>query len=170
MQLLRAISRQKLNALPHDKIVGAQFLKSFVGSAIFINGVLSKAEENRGGYWARPTLRENNETETAVYEMLVDVQEKRDRLRRKTVPPAGLNMKVVKLINGRAIADDYCSHVIAFGFPNRTAHRAREASDQLFNAAAQIECMSIEFSERVWGECKGFATTNFQVFPSASLR
>ena len=166
MQLLCAVARQKLNALPHDKIVGAQFLKSFIGSAVFIKGVLSKAEENRGGYWARPMLRENNETETAVYDMLVDVQEKRDRLRRKTVPPAGLNMKVVKIINGRAIADDYCSYVTAFGFPNRAANRACEASDQLFNAAAQIECMSIEFSERVWGELQGIC---HHEFPSVSI-
>ena len=170
MQLLCAVAHQKLNALPHDKIVGAQVLKSFIGSAVLIKSVLSKAEEDRSGNWTRPPLRENNETETAAYEMLVDVQEKRDRLRRKTVPPAGLNMKVVKIINGRAIADDYCSHVTAFGFPNRAANRACEASDQLFTAAAQIECMSIEFGERVWGEGKGFATTNFQVFPSALLR
>jgi hypothetical protein len=170
MQLLCAVARQKLNALPHDKIVGAQFLKSFIGSAVFIKSVLSEAEENRGGYWAQLMLRENNETETAVYDMLVDVQEKRHWLRRKTVPPAGLNMKVVKIINGCATADDYRSYVTSFGFPNRASNRAREASDQLFNAAAQIECMSIEFSERVWGEFKGFATTNFQVFPSALLR
>ena len=170
VQFFCAVVRQKLNALPHHEIIRSEFLKSFVRSTVLINGVPSETEEDRGGYWARPMLRENNETETAVYEMLVDVQEKRDRLRRKTVPPAGLNMKVVKLINGGAIADDYCSHVTAFGFPNRTANRACEASDQLFNVAAQIECMSIEFSERVWGECKGFATTNFQVFPSALLR
>jgi hypothetical protein len=46
----------------------------------------------------------------------------------------------VKILDGRAIADDYCGHVTAFGFPNRAANRACEASDQLFIAAAQIEC------------------------------
>src|SRR5260370_28078732 len=96
MQLLRAVARQKLNALPHDKIIGAQFLKSFIGSAVFIKGVLSEAEEDRGGYWTRPMLRENNETETALYEMLVDVQEKRHPLRRDTAPPAVLHQKVGK--------------------------------------------------------------------------
>ena len=67
-------------------------------------------------------LRENNETETAVYDMLVDVQEKRDRLRRKTVPPAGLNMKVVKIINGCATADDYAVTLLrsAFRIARRT--------------------------------------------------
>jgi hypothetical protein len=79
-------------------------------------------------------------------------------------------MKSVKIANGLPITHDQRAHVTAFGFPNRAANRACEASDQLFNAAAQIECMSIEFSERVWGECKGFATTNFQVFPSALPR
>ena len=66
VQFFRAVARQKLNALPHNKIIGAQFLKSFIRSAVFIKGVLSEAEEDRGGYWARPMLRENNETETAV--------------------------------------------------------------------------------------------------------
>ena len=71
------------------RIVGAQFLKSFIGSAVFINGVLSKRKKIAAAIGRGPMLRENNETETAVYEMLVDVQEKRCRLRRKTVPPAG---------------------------------------------------------------------------------
>src|SRR6266496_109901 len=64
MQLLCAVARQKLNALPHDKIVGAQFLQSFIGSAVLIKSVLSKAEEDRSGIMTRPPLRENNETET----------------------------------------------------------------------------------------------------------
>ena len=72
MQLLCAVTHQKLNALPHDKIVSAQLLKSFIGSAVFIKGVLSKAEENRGGYWTRPPLRENNETETGFDDVFVD--------------------------------------------------------------------------------------------------
>ena len=58
-------------------------------------------DADSGGYWARPMMRENNETETAFYEMLVDVQEKRHRLRRETVLPACLRMKVVKITNGR---------------------------------------------------------------------
>ena len=66
MQFFRTGARQKLNALPHDKIIGAQCLKSFIRSAVFIKGVPSEAEEDRGGYWARPMLRENNETEAAV--------------------------------------------------------------------------------------------------------
>src|SRR4029453_1250430 len=102
-----------LNAFPHNKIIGAQCLKSFIRSAVLIKGVLSKVEENCGSYWARPMLRENNETETAVYDMLVDVQEERQRLRRKTVPPACLRMKVVKIIDGSAIAGDDCLYAAA---------------------------------------------------------
>src|SRR4029077_14341442 len=106
MQFFRAVARQKLNALPHNKIIGAQCLKSFIRSAVFINGFLSEPEEDRGGYWARPMLGENNETEAAVYDMLVDVQEERHRLRRETVPPACLRMKVIEIIDGRATAGD----------------------------------------------------------------
>jgi len=64
---------------------------------------------------------------------------------------------------------NYYSHVTAFGFPNRAANRACEASDQLFNAAAQIERMSKNLVKG-FGRVQGIATTNFQVFPSALLR
>src|SRR4029077_11329308 len=74
MQFFRAVASQRLNAFPHDKIIGAQCLISFIRSAVFIKGVPSEAEEDRGGYWAPLMLRENNKTETAVYDMLVDVQ------------------------------------------------------------------------------------------------
>ena len=84
------------------------------------------------------------------------------------MPPAGLNMKVVKLINGRAIADDYCSHVTAFGFPNRAANRACEASDQLFNAAAQIERMSVKLGNWARGELKGFPPRSSRYFQCRS--
>ena len=63
-----------------------------------------------------------------------------------------------------AIAGDRPPHVTAFCFPDSPANRAGEASDQLFSAAAQIECMPIKFSERVWGELKEFAPTNFKCF------
>ena len=72
MQLLCAVARQKLNALPHDKIVRTELLKSFVGSAVLIKSVLSKAEEDRSGNWTRPPLRENNETETGFDDVFVD--------------------------------------------------------------------------------------------------
>src|SRR2546429_429404 len=106
MQFFSASSRQELDTLPHDKIVRTEFLKSFVGSAVLIKSVLSKAEEDRSGNWTRPPLRENNETETRPDDMLVDVQEKRRRLRRKTVAPAGLNMELVKIDNSLAVAYD----------------------------------------------------------------
>src|SRR5437773_4008967 len=145
MQLLCAVARQKLNALPHDKIIGEQCLKSFVGSAVLIKSVLSKAEKDRSGYWARPTLGENNETETGVYDMLVDVQEKRDRLRRETVTPARLNMELVKIANGLAIADDDCLYAAALCLADSPANWAGKASRQVVCAAAQIECMPIKF-------------------------
>ncbi len=144
MQFFRAVARQKLNALPHNKIIGAQCLKSFIRSAVFIKGVLSEPEEDRGGYWARPMLRENNETETAVYDMLVDVQEKRHRLRRETVPPACLRMKVVKIIDGRATADDDCLYAAALCLADSAANWTGKASGQFLRAAAQIEGMPVK--------------------------
>ena len=144
MQFFRAVARQKLNALPHDKIIRAQFLESFVGSAVFVKSVLSEAEEDRGGNWARSALREDNETETGPDDMLVDVQEKRRRLRRETVTPARLSMKPVKITNGRAIADDGRNYIAAFCFANGPADWTGEASAQLFDAAAQIECMPVK--------------------------
>jgi hypothetical protein len=72
MQFFSASSRQKLDTLPHDKIVRTEFLKSFVGSAVFIKSVLSKAEEYRSGNWTRPALCENNETETGFDDVFVD--------------------------------------------------------------------------------------------------
>src|SRR5438093_12116695 len=101
MQFFSASSRQKLDTLPHDKIGRTEFLKSFVGGAVLIKGVPSEAEEDRGGYWVRPMLRENNETETAAYDMRVDVQEKRHRLRRATVPPASSRTRGGKSLQGR---------------------------------------------------------------------
>jgi hypothetical protein len=108
--------------LPHNKIIGAQCLKSLIRSAVFKKGVPSEAEEDRGGYWARPMLRENNETETPVYDMLVDVQEKRDRLRREPVTPARLNMEPVKIIDGSAIAGDDCLYAAALCLADSPAH------------------------------------------------
>jgi hypothetical protein len=145
MQFFRAVARQKLNALPHNKIIGAQCLKSFIGSAVFIKGVLSKAEKNCRGYWARPMLGENNETETAVYDMLVDVQEERQRLWRETVPPACLRMKVVKIIDGSAIAGDDCLYAAALCLADSPANWTGKASSQFLCAAGQIECMPIKF-------------------------
>src|SRR4029453_11403570 len=118
--------------------------KFFIRSAVFIKGVFSKAEENRAGYWARPMLRENNETETSLYEMLVDVQEKRHRLRRETVPPACLRMKVVKIIDGRAIAGDECLYAAALCLADSPANRTGKASGQFLRATAQIECMPVK--------------------------
>jgi hypothetical protein len=129
MQSFRAGVRQKLDTLPHDKIVRTEFLKSFIRSAVFIKGVLSEAEEDRGGYWARPMLCENNETEAWPDDMLVDVQEKRRRLRRETVPPACSRMKLVKIINRRAIAGDDCLYAAALCLADGPANRAGKASD-----------------------------------------
>src|SRR5947208_16722771 len=145
MQFFRPVARQKLNALPHDKIIRAEFLEPFVGSAVFIKSVLSEAEEDRGGNGARSALCQDNETETRPDDMLVDVQEKRRRLRRETVTPARLNMKPVKIINGRTIADDDRAHVAAFRFANGPADWTGGASAQLFGAAAQLECMPVKF-------------------------
>ena len=145
MQFFRAVARQKLDAPPHDKIIRAEFLKPFVRSAVFIKSVLSEAEEDRGGNWARPAVGEDNETETGFDDVIVDVQEKRGRLRRETVAPARLNMKPVKIANGRAIADDDRAQITAFCFANGPADWIGEATGQLFGAAAQIECMPVKF-------------------------
>src|SRR5207249_7598091 len=145
MQFFSAVARQKLDAVPHDKIVRTEFLKSFVGSAVLIKSVLPETEEDRGGDWPRPASCEDNETETRPDDMLVDVQEKRRRLRRKTVAPAGLNMQLVKSINGGAISDDDRADVAAFRFANGPADWTGEASGQFFGAAAQIECMPVKF-------------------------
>src|SRR5439155_5689849 len=102
--------------------------------------------------------------------MLVDVQEKRRRLRRKTVTPARLNMKPVKSINGGAISDDDRADVAAFRYANGPADWTGEASAQLFGAAAQIECMPVKFRGRTRGELKEFASPYFKVFPAAFLR
>src|SRR6266536_4438662 len=145
MQFFGAVARQKLNASPHDKIVRAEFLEPFVGSAVFIKSVLSEAEEDRGGNWARPALCEDNETETRSDDVLVDVQEKRNRLRRETVTPARLNMTPVKIGTGPAVADDDRAHIAAFCFADGPAGWTGEASGQLFGAAAQIKCMPVKF-------------------------
>ena len=76
MQFFRAVARLKLDAVPHDKIVRTEFLKSLIGSAKFIESAPPKPEEDRSGDWMRPTLRQNNETQTRSDDMLVDVQEK----------------------------------------------------------------------------------------------
>jgi hypothetical protein len=131
--------------VPHNKVVRAELLKPRIGSAVFIKSVLSEAEEDRGGYWARSVLCEDNETETRPDDMLVDVQEKRRRLRRETVTPARLDMQPVKIANGRAIADDDHAYITAFCFANGPADWTGEVSGQLFGAAAQIECMPEKF-------------------------
>ena len=77
--------------------------------------------------------------------MLVDVQEKRHRLRRETVPPACLRMKVVKIIDGRAIAGDDCLYPAALCLADSPANWTGEVSGQPLGAAAQIECMPEKF-------------------------
>ncbi len=76
MQFFCVATRQELNALPHDKIIRAEFLEPFVGCAIFIKRVLSETKEDRSGNWARPTPCEDDETEAGFDDVLVDVQEK----------------------------------------------------------------------------------------------
>src|SRR5438552_2769026 len=94
---LKSANRMSLRCIPEGCVKGAR----------------SEAEEEYGGEWGRNTMGENNETETGGYEMLVDVPEIRDRLRRETVTAACLCMKVVKIINGRAIACDDCLYAAA---------------------------------------------------------
>src|SRR5215831_9711101 len=124
--------------MPHDKIVRTGLLKSFVRSAVLIKSVFSKPEEDRGGNWVRPVSCNDNETETRPDDMLVDVQEKRCRLRRKTVVPAGLNMQLVKFVNGLAITYNQRADAAAFCFANGPAHWTGKASGQVFCTAAQI--------------------------------
>src|SRR4029453_16910279 len=102
-------------------------------------------EEDRSGDWTRLVPCKDNETEARPDDMLVDVQEKRRRLRRKTVAPAGLNMQRVEIDNSLAVAYDYYAHAAAFCFANGPADWTGEASAQFFDAAAQIECMSVKF-------------------------
>src|SRR5262245_49058713 len=61
MEFFDAGARQKLYPLPHDKIVRAEFLKVLVRSGVLVNGILSKAEEDCRGNWARCALRKNDE-------------------------------------------------------------------------------------------------------------
>src|SRR5205809_4186758 len=170
MQFFGAVARQKLNASPHDKIIRAEFLEPFVGSAVFIKSVLSEAEEDRGGDWARSALCQDDETETGPDDVVIDVQEKRGRLRGQTVTSARLNMEPVKIGNSRAIADDNRAHIAAFCFANGPLDWTGEASGQLFGAAAQIKCMPVKFRGCARGELKGFAPPYFKVFLAASFR
>jgi len=73
MQSFGALAREELNALPHNKIVGAEFLKSVVRRAIFIQSILSKMEEDRGGYLPIPALRQNSKTTAGFDNVLVNV-------------------------------------------------------------------------------------------------
>ena len=91
-------------------------------------------------------------------------------MRGETVTPARLNMKPVKIVNRLAVADHPRAHIAAFGFANRTAHPAREAIGQFFNAAAQIKCVPVKIRRRGRGEFEGFAPAYFKVFPAALLR
>jgi hypothetical protein len=102
--------------------------------------------------------------------MLVDVQEKRRWLRRKTVTPAGLNMQLVKMANGLAIAYDQRVHAAAFCFANGPANCTVEMSDQLFRWAAQIECVLVKLGSRTRGELKGSSTSYFEISPTSFSR
>src|SRR5213596_864480 len=170
MQCFSASSRQKLDTLPHDKIVRTEFLKSFVGSAVLIESVLSEPEKDRRSDWTRTPVCENSETETRSDDVLVNIHEKRDGLWGETMTPARLNMKPVKIVNRLAVADHPRAHIAAFGFANRTAHPAREAIGQFFNAAAQIKRVPVKIRRPVRGELEGVAPAYFKIFPEALLR
>src|SRR5438034_3336783 len=166
MQFFSASSCQKLNTLPHDKIIRAQFLKPFVRSAVFIKSVLSEPEKDCRSDWTRTPVCENSKTETRSDDVLVNIHEKRDRLRGETMTPARLNMKPVKIVNRLAVADHPRAHIAAFGFANRTAHPAREAIGQFFNAAAQIECVPVKPGSGSRGELKRFSSPYLKVSPT----
>jgi len=91
-------------------------------------------------------------------------------LRGQTMTPARLNMKPIKIVNRLAVAHHPRAHIAAFGFANRTAHPAREAIGQFFNAAAQIKRVPVKIRRPVRGELEGFAPAYFKVFPAALLR
>src|SRR4029077_6548769 len=90
--------------------------------------------------------------------------------RRETVSPARLNMKSVKIANGRAIAHDDRAHIAAFCFANGPAHGTVKAIGQIPPAAAQIECMPVEFCDCARSGLKPLAPAYFEVFPAAFSR
>jgi hypothetical protein len=166
MQFLSAGARRNLDAMPHDKIVRAKFLKFFVGSTVLKKGVLPELEEDRRGDCVRPVPCQNNETETLSNHMLVNVKEKRGWLRRNTVTPSGLHMQLVKIANGLAIGYDKNPHAAAFRFAYRPANRASEASHQLIRVTAQIQGVPVKPHNRPRGKSKKFSSPYLKVSPT----
>src|SRR5206468_6343756 len=101
---------------------------------------------------------------------LVNVQEKRCRLRWETVAPPRLDVEPVKIVDGLAIAGNERAHIAAFRFANSATDLTVEASDHFLDRAAEIECLPVEFSCRIRGGLKRFAPPDFQVLPAAFPR
>jgi len=73
MQSFGALAREELNALPHNKIVGSEFLKSVVRRTVLVHTVLSKVEEDRAGNSPTSALRQNRKTVARFNDVLVNV-------------------------------------------------------------------------------------------------
>src|SRR5215471_2565492 len=73
MQLFSAFLRQNLNAMPHNKVVSAELLKALFRGPVLIKSILSEAEKNRNSNHAITIPCKDNETETGLDDMLVDV-------------------------------------------------------------------------------------------------
>ena len=59
--------------MQHNKIVGAEFLKSVVRRAVFVQSILSKMEEDRGGNSLTSALRQNSKATARFNDLLVNV-------------------------------------------------------------------------------------------------
>jgi len=67
---------EKLDGMPYDKVICAKFLKPSVRGTVLVYSVVSELEEYRGGNCLRSAPCENDESETRLDDVLVDVAEK----------------------------------------------------------------------------------------------
>src|SRR6187402_2983761 len=118
MQEVAGASREEADRLPHDKVVGPQIALSQVRCSILVKGRATEAKENRGGDTALFVNRLNHETKPRPDGFFKKVAKKRERLGRKTMPPAGLAMQVVEIQDRLEALRDPDAEIALFGLAN----------------------------------------------------
>jgi len=80
------------------------------------------------------------------------------------------NMQLVKIANALTTMRHCSAYSIVLRLSDRTAHRAAEASQQLFGLAAQGKCMGPKLRRCAGRGLKGFSSAYFEVRPSTLPR
>src|SRR5687767_14370990 len=100
MDGLASALREKTDPGPHCEIVGAEFLEALVAGPEFVNRLIVPIKKDGCSRRGAAAGNENHGAQSAANDLPVNIPEKLQRLRRKSVPPPRPGMETVKTEKG----------------------------------------------------------------------